>query len=123
METITDLSKIKVANWQLSLSSIGGIETGLDDIRQCIKIALTTRRGDLALDPFFGSGIYLYIDKPIEVARPDLIREIYECINIYEKRVKLTSVSISRDGVASIIVSLSFTVVSSGISDEFKINL
>lgn len=120
MEKITDLSKIKATNWQLSLEALGGIEAGLDDIRQCIRIALITRRGELALDPFFGSDIYLYIDKPIDTVRPDLIRAIYDCINAYEKRVKLNAVTVDREGVSSIIVSLNFTVISTGITDDFK---
>lgn len=120
MEKITDLSKIKAANWQLSLDALGGIAEGLDDIRQCIRVALVTRRGELALDPFFGSDIYLYIDKPIESVRPDLIRAIYDCINAYEKRVKLNAVTVDRAGASSIVVSLNFTIISTGIASDFK---
>lgn len=66
-----------------------GIVQGLSDIQQCIYIILVTKKGTDPTRPNFGCGIYDYIDKPINIALPNMKREIAEAIAVYEPRVKI----------------------------------
>lgn len=81
-ETITS------SYWQLGLEQ-SGIVQGLADIQQCIYIILVTRKGTDPTRPNFGCGVYEYIDKPMNIAVPNMKREIATAIRLYEPRVKI----------------------------------
>lgn len=87
------LLTIKYVDWQLKLNEIGDVAQGIDDINQCIAIILTTQKGSVPHRPTFGSDILKYIDSPIHVAIPNIIRETYDAIEIWEKRIKVEKVS------------------------------
>jgi phage baseplate assembly protein W len=88
-----ELTDIKTSNWQLSLQGVGQILTDVDDINQCILTILTTVKGSDPLRPEFGVDIYKYIDAPVTTAVPNLIREIIQGIELWETRIRLTSVN------------------------------
>ena len=79
---------ITSAYWQLDLEDFGIVQ-GLADIQQCIYIILVTRKGTDPTRPNFGCGIYEYIDKPMNIAVPNMKREIATAIRMYEPRVKI----------------------------------
>jgi len=81
------LSDIKATNWQLSITTGGEVAEGIDDIRQCIRIILTTRKSSDPLRPLFGSDIYKHIDKPVDVAAALISAEILDAINKWETRI------------------------------------
>lgn len=85
MATLQDISS---GYWQLSLTE-GEVVQGLADIQQCIYIILVTQKGTDPTRPNFGCGIYEYIDKPMNIAVPNMKREIVNAINTYEPRVKI----------------------------------
>lgn len=80
------------ANWTLSAFGDEGIKTDLDDVAQCIYVILTTKRGSDPLRPTFGTEIWKWIDQPVTLAIPNVIREIYEGVEIWEKRAKIVSI-------------------------------
>jgi len=81
------LSDIKATNWQFSLIAGGEVAEGIEDVRQCIQIILTTRKGSDPLRPLFGSDIYKHIDRPVDVAAALISAEILDAINKWEARV------------------------------------
>lgn len=81
------LQDIKATNWQLSILTGGEVAEGINDIRQCLQIILTTRKGSDPLRPLFGSDIYKHIDKPVDVASALISAEILDSINKWERRV------------------------------------
>lgn len=85
MATQQDISS---AYWQLSLKQ-GEVVQGLSDIQQCIYIILVTQKGTDPTRPNFGCGVYEYIDKPVNIAVPNMKREIAQAIRLYEPRVKI----------------------------------
>lgn len=89
------LADITSAEWSLKLGSIGAIVQGLKDIDQCIAIILTTPRGSDPLRPTFGTDLWRFIDNPIDVAIPAVVREVSAAIAMWEPRVILQSVSVS----------------------------
>ncbi len=95
------LADITSADWSLKLGTIGAAVQGLQDIDQCIAIILTTLRGSDPLRPTFGADLWRYIDNPINVAIPSIVREVAAAIAMWEPRVNLQSVSVSPANDAS----------------------
>src|SRR5208283_2139338 len=89
------LADITSADWSLKLGTIGAVVQGLQDIDQCIAIILTTPRGSDPLRPTFGADLWRYIDNPINIAIPSIVREVAAAIAMWEPRVSLQSVSVS----------------------------
>lgn len=100
------MADIVSRNWQFSLAGLGQVVQGLDDVAQCIKIILETRKGTDPLRPDFGCGIFEYMDRPVNMALPDMLREITNAIATYEQRVRIIRIlhSVESDG------SLKFTI-------------
>ncbi len=72
---MTNLNEIKSVNWQPKLNEIGSVVEDLDDIDQCIRIILMTRKGSDPHRPEFGSDIWQYIDAPVNITIPNIIRK------------------------------------------------
>lgn len=73
----------------MSLRAPGEITQGLNDVRQCVQIIITTTQGSDPLRPLFGSKIYQHIDKPVTVAAPLICAEILDCIGKWEPRITI----------------------------------
>lgn len=87
------LNEIKSVDWQPKLNDIGNIVEGIEDIDQCIKIILATRKGSDPHRPEFGSDIWQYIDYPINEAIPNIIREAMDAINLWETRIEIKGIT------------------------------
>ena len=87
------LADITSADWSLELGTIGGVVQGIADVEQCLGIIVTTPRGSDPLRPTFGADIWRYIDFPIDVALPAIVRELTSAITTWEPRVNLISVT------------------------------
>jgi len=90
---MTTLNEIKSVDWQFKLNEIGSIVEGIDDIDQCIKIILMTRKGSDPHRPEFGSDIWQYIDYPVNEAIPNIIRESFDAIALWEPRVQINAIT------------------------------
>lgn len=107
MARMTRLAEIKSHHWQPALGRDGVVE-GADDIRQAIAIILSTPKGGDPLRPDFGSSLYLYLDYPIDRARPHVARETVRAIRRWEPRATVTRVSMEIDPPAGILVTAYF---------------
>jgi phage baseplate assembly protein W len=87
------LADITSADWSLELGTIGGVVQGIADVEQCLGIIVTTPRGSDPLRPTFGADIWRYIDFPIDLALPAIVRELTSAITKWEPRVNLISVT------------------------------
>lgn len=90
MALLTDINSI---DWGVSLAGSGNIVQGYDDINQCIDVILRTQKGTDPLRPFFGSNIYFYIDAPVNIAIPNIKREIIDALSLWEKRIEIVSIT------------------------------
>lgn len=81
------LNDIKATNWQLSTQMIGQVVEGINDIRQCMGIILTTTKGSDPMRPLFGSDIWRFIDSPINTAVANISAEIIDSIGKWEQRI------------------------------------
>jgi phage baseplate assembly protein W len=127
-EAIT-LADITSADWSLELGTIGGVVQGIADIDQCIGIILTTPQGSDPLRPTFGANVWQYLDNPISVAIPSIVREISSSIAMWEPRVVLQSVSVSpvldstSQSGAHLNVSLTWQLKLSGSSSQTQVTV
>jgi Bacteriophage baseplate protein W len=110
------LDDITSADWSLMLDSssttqmsgagIGNVVQGVADINQCIGIILATPKGSDPLRPTFACDLWQWIDAPVNVARPALVREIVEAITKWEPRVRLLSVVVNLSGLSNLIIEI-----------------
>jgi phage baseplate assembly protein W len=119
MATLTD---IRSTNWQLSLQGAGYVAEGIADIRQCIDIILRTVKGSDALRPQFGSDIYQYIDKPVNLTIPNVKRSIIEAVAIWEKRVKIVSITHVVNG-EQVQFFITYSLVDEDVTDTVQLYL
>jgi phage baseplate assembly protein W len=118
------LSDITSASWSLMLDSstqsgtsgsgIGNVVQGVADINQCIGIILATPKGSDPLRPTFACDLWQWIDAPVNIARPNLVREIVEAITKWEPRARVLSVVVNlvaNDPSANVNAHLSITIV------------
>jgi hypothetical protein len=84
---------INSKNWSISKDVQGEIVQDLADVNQCIYIILTTVKGSDPFRPDFGCGLWDYVDKPLNLAIPNMIREIASAIQTYETRVTIDSIN------------------------------
>lgn len=90
-----DVRTIDAAFWQPQVGVLGEIVEDIDDINQCIlTILLTPKRSD-PLRPDFALNIWAYVDKPINVIRAPLVRDVIEAIQKYERRAKIIKTEIT----------------------------
>jgi phage baseplate assembly protein W len=87
----------------------GEIVTGVADVNQCLYVILTTPRGADPHRPTFGSGLYRYLDHPIDSARPHLVREAVDAIRAWEPRVRVLRVHISLSDLAALQCEVEWT--------------
>jgi len=114
-----NVNEIRSVNWQLSVKMIGDVAEGIDDIRQCIQIILTTTKGSDPLRPLFGSNIWQHIDKPVNVAPALISSEIIDALVKWEPRIILNSITHSVDG-SRVDFVLRITLIESGESTEIS---
>lgn len=97
----------RTAHWQPAPSGSGFLE-GVDDVAQCITNILITPKGSRPLNPDFGSDVYLYIDYPINQARPHIVRESVDAVRKWEKRCSITTVDVLEAAPATLLVRVGF---------------
>jgi phage baseplate assembly protein W len=85
----TNLGDIIATNWQLSGKTIGQVVSGIEDIRQCVGIILTTTKGSCPLNPLFGSDIWRFIDTPVSTAVANISAEILDSVGKWEPRITI----------------------------------
>jgi phage baseplate assembly protein W len=94
---------ITSSDWSLMLDStaaqeglatgVGAVVQGFDDVNQCVNIILTTPKGSDYLRPTFGCDIWHFIDAPLTLALPHIVREVTESLTIWEPRITVIAVT------------------------------
>lgn len=85
----TKLEDIRLSNWQLSAQTIGLVVEGIEDIKQCVSVILTTTKGSDPLRPLFGSDIWRFMDSPMNTAIPNISAEILDALGKWEPRINI----------------------------------
>lgn len=100
--------------YQMSSIGVGAVATGLADIKQCIDFILRTIPGSCPFRPLFGSNIYRYIDREARIAIPNIKKEIFEALDLWEPRITIQSIT-HETASGHLIFKISFKVIDDGI--------
>ena len=111
------------ANWQVSITNPSVIVEDASDIAQCIFTILSTVKGTDPLRPDFGSDVYQFIDKPVNVAQPSLIYAVYTAIEQWEPRVHVNNVRLQNSGIDRRTILVEAVVIRSSTQIEMTFNL
>lgn len=95
------VNDITAIDWAPRLDSPGEVVTGMGDIEQCIAIILTTRKGSIPHRPLFGCDAWRWLDAPANIAIPNIIREVVDCLELWEPRITVSGVSATITAVGS----------------------
>lgn len=104
----------------LASDRLGEIVTGVADINQCIYIILTTPKGSDPHRPTFGSELHLYLDYPIDSARPHLVREAVDALSLWEPRIQVMRVPVTRESESGLLVSIEWVFADSVEAEMFS---
>lgn len=83
------VSEIKYNDWQLSVNNPGGVVESINDIAQCIRTIVATVKGSDPLRPDFGIDVFKYQDKPVNLAIPNVIKDVIDALTKYETRAEI----------------------------------
>lgn len=90
---MAELSKIETTIWSKSIKGYGLVETGIECIKQRMDIAIRTGKGTSALRPLFGTDVYKYQDKPVNIVVPNVKSEILRAIMLFVPEVKIKKIN------------------------------
>lgn len=98
-----DRGAIPYQHWQMRLGRnlappatvLGDIVFGIDDVEQSINTIVLTQKGSVPTDPEKCTDLAPYIDRRPDYAIPNISREIFDAIRIWEPRVIVESVQIT----------------------------
>lgn len=79
--------------WAISTVGYGVIVEGVSAIRQRIDLAIRTTKGTDPLRPEFGSRVYKYVDAPVNVAVPNVKKELLEALGMWVPEIKVISIN------------------------------
>ena len=98
--------------------------TGADNVRESIRVILTTDRQERIMLPQFGGGLTRYLFQPNTPATHRLIQEsITQALARWEPRVELESVRVAADpdDNRAAVATLNYRVRATGLSDRTDI--
>jgi len=95
---IISVQDIQAIDWSITVGNPGQVVEDADDINQCIGIILTTRPGSDPHRPLFGCYAWLHLDKSIPVARPLVVADVVEALELWEPRIKVVRVTTEFSG-------------------------
>lgn len=94
----------------IDITDTSKIVQGIDDIKQSWYIILNTIKGSDPMRPNFGSGMFEYLDKPINIILTDLYLDIITSLEKFEPRAKITKVSLSNQNeIVNIVIEGVYT--------------
>ena len=93
-----------------------------EDIKEAIRIILSTSKGERVMRPDFGCGIYDFVFAVINTATMGLIEaSVREALTLWEPRIELINVNVSSDKAEEekLLISIDYRVRST--NNEFNL--
>ena len=87
-----DRRTIEYVNWQPKRAALGEIVFGHLDPIQAVFTIVITEKGTVPLEPEKCVRLMPWIDQPEPIAKPNLVRELWDAITAYEPRVVLQKI-------------------------------
>ncbi len=98
-----------------------GVTDTVGSIRQCIRVILTTSKGEVPFRPRFGLSPENLLDGRMKDV--DIIYEVVEQLESYEKRIKVKKVGVSTIDMGQKAVTIHYTIIAENKTDLLTIQL
>lgn len=106
----------------IDINNFGDMVSDMADIKQCWSIILMTVKGSDPLRPSFGSGIFDYIDKPLNQFDGSFLAMVIQDLERWEQRCTIQQVK-KRIENENIFLYISGTYKATSTPIEISINL
>lgn len=100
------MERVSTDNWQVSLSDPALTVQDAEDIAQSIYLLIATIPGSDPLRPTFGSGVYRYLDRPLQEVAPRIVYEVTEAIGRWEPRIEVTGCTVTRSAADRAVITV-----------------
>lgn len=117
------LASIKNPVWGISTVGYGAIVEGIASLRQCIDVIIRTTKGTDPLRSEFGSNVFKYIDMPLNIAIPNIKREILDALDVWEQRIKVVGINHYVDTPGNPIFEITYRVIDENVVDKLVLDL
>jgi phage baseplate assembly protein W len=118
------LADIESPVWGISTIGYGVIVEGLAAIRQRIDISIRTTRGTDPLRPEFGTFVFKYTDQPINIAVPNVKKEILDALEIWMPEIKvLKIVALFERDLSAPLFQITYSIIDETITDKIDFDL
>ena len=107
----------------VSAEAVSDFVTDIDDINQCIHIIILTPKGSDPHRPLFGCDQDKYIDAPVNVVRPHLVREATDALRMWEPRIIVERVLVTLSDIAAVDCSIVWRFADASVEEAFVTNL
>jgi phage baseplate assembly protein W len=104
--------------FQLSTVGVGALAVGIEDIRQRINNVLSTIPGTDPLRPLFGSYVYHYVDKPLNVAIPNIKKEIFDSLSLWMPEIEIRSITHTVKGESQLNFNVTYLIIDDDLLDS-----
>jgi len=81
----------------MSISSFGEIVADVEDLKQCLYIIVSTRKGSAPGWREFGCGLFDHVDKPVNVVGPIVAQEMRAAIERWEPNIIIQEITFAHE--------------------------
>lgn len=104
--------------FQLSTVGVGAVAVGIEDIRQRIFNVLNTMPGTDPFRPLFGSYVYLWNDKPLPKAIPNIKKEIFAALDLWMPEIQIKSITHTVVDLGQVLFNITYLLVDDDLIDQ-----
>jgi hypothetical protein len=116
MTTIAD--NLGTTYFQLSVVGVGALAVGIEDIRQRIYNVLNSSPGTDPFRPLFGSYVYKYNDKPLDIAIPNIKKEIFSALDLWMPEIQIKTITHSINDINQLLFNITYLLVDDDLIDS-----
>jgi phage baseplate assembly protein W len=120
---VATLQDILSPVWTLDKNGGGAIVEGIVAIRQAIMLIVSTTKGSDPLRPNFGCDAIKYLDAPVNVAKPQITKALYDAIATWEPRVTVSKITSTLVGTSNLAFSIGYTLVDTTVTSSLILQL
>jgi phage baseplate assembly protein W len=116
MSTLAD--QLSTTYFQLSAVGVGALAVGIEDIRQRISNVLNTIPGTDPFRPLFGCLAYTFTDKPVDIAIPNIKKEIFESLSLWMPEIQVNGIFHELNGISQLDFTITYSLIDTDLIDS-----
>jgi len=120
---MASLQNINNSIWGISTIGYGVIVEGIAAIRQRMDLAIRTTKGTDPMRPEFGSYVYKFVDFPVNVAVPNIKKELLVALQLWVPEIKVTSIRHTFENDYNPIFEITYQVIDEDVIDKLLFDL